>query len=160
MWAALGAGPPAATPVQTGAVSDTQTLLALHHINEQEIAYGRYAARKADKAEVRRYASLIAADHALFDRRIVAIARARGVPMATLPLTAEEQTTFIKIQTAQRPEFDQVFLDAMRNGHMKAMALVEQSQRKAQDPRLRALLGKMRPILGQHHRLSENLLSS
>jgi predicted outer membrane protein len=156
--AALGAGPPARAQMPTGAVRDTQVLLQLHHINEQEIAIGRYAQKKAGKAEIRRYATLLEADHKFFDKRIVALARERGVPMVTLPLSAEEQTTFEKVQAANTPDFDKAFLDAMRAGHLKAMALVDEAQRKAQDPGLRSLLRKMRPILGQHHRLSEDLL--
>lgn len=167
----------ASTP-QPGSMMSPPTasvLAKMHQVNRMEIDLGRVAATNGATRRVRAYGRRLARDHAFADRKVQALARAEkidlekpmpvppgggnaGMPSLGQERQMEQQNQMMaKLQQANGPEFDQLYLQAMIRGHEQAIAMLEGVESTTGDAGLRHLLSRMVPILHQHLDLARHL---
>jgi putative membrane protein len=146
---------------------DAQALFDLHELHDGEIRIARLAQSRAKSAAARRSAQQLALDHTRRDQSVVALARQRGLELASLTPTEEEtqrarqrREWVDRLQTLTGDEFDCEFGNALVQGNTSAISLVAQQRARVQDPDLRLLIDGTLPMLRHHlgiaHKLSED----
>jgi predicted outer membrane protein len=56
--------------------------------------------------------------------------------------------------------FDRAFAQAMQKDHQKAIAIVEASRQRIDDPKLEALLDQLQATLRAHEQIASNMLAA
>jgi putative membrane protein len=147
--------------------ADAQALFDLHELHDGEIRIARLAQSRAKSASARRSGQQLALDHTRRDQDVAALARQRGVELASLTPTegetqrAQQRREWVgRLQTLTGDDFDREFAMALVQGNASAISLVAQQRARVQDPDLRLLIDDTLPMLKQHlgiaHKLSED----
>lgn len=149
----------AAASTATAAVAlDAQEVVSLiHHTSGIEIMLGELAKQKGHSAAIRRYGDRLARDHRFADRKIMALARRERIIVLEQEPDSLEKQADQKLQGAQGVQFDALFLAEMEKGHQRVINALSATEGQLRDLRLRDLVGRLLPILKQHHHLAANL---
>lgn len=134
-----------------------EILSQLHQTNQMEILMGQMAQEKGQSARIKRFGTLLVRDHQFGDKKILALARDKGVEMGPMEHSYEHQQMLDRLQSAGGEEFDRAFLQAQAEGHRRAIALLESAKDGTGDPDVDGLIAKQLPIIRQHYDLSANL---
>jgi putative membrane protein len=136
----------------------------IHHVNQMEIEMGKLAMEKAESQEVRAFAERLMRDHQMSDRKLLAFAKDKNIPIErTQTLTAadlaKDQETSAQLHAATGSSFDRLYLQKMAEGHSATINDITAAIDELPDRSERNFLAKIRPIIGQHERLANILLS-
>ena len=140
-------------------------LSKIHQTNQMEVSLGHLAEEKATRSGVRAYGDRLWRDHHIADLKVKALARAEGVELIQpKPQTKQErqfqqsQMKIVdKLKAVQGPEFDQIYLNAMVQGHTHAIDTLDDVAGRLNDENVRSLVEKLIPILKQHRELARHL---
>jgi putative membrane protein len=154
----LGASAPARSEDPAPVVAPN-VLSEIHRENLAEIAMGELAAARGGSAELRRFGDRLVRDHRLADRRIIAYARSRGIPLGPPDGPPEDREAMRRaLEQADELEFDRAFLMAMVEHHEKDIRTLTAARHQSGDRALRTLVVKLIPLLEQHRSIANILL--
>lgn len=134
-----------------------EILSQVHQANQMEILMGQMAQEKGQAARVQRLGTVLIRDHQFADRKVLDLAREKGVEMGPMEHSFEHQRTLDRLQGAQGEEFDRAFLQEQASGHRRAIALLESAAGGTGDQDVDGWIAKQLPILRQHYDISANL---
>ena len=145
------------------ALSPSQLVATLHHVNQMEITAGQMAQQNGAAAAVKDLGRTLVLDHQAADDQITNYARAKGMPLMDVPANVKNaqqamQAKLNKLQGMSGSGFDQQFALDMAQGHTKVLALIDASRSTVRDEGLVVLLDKLEPTLRKHRQLAENIL--
>lgn len=149
------AGATGSSAALTGA--DKKGLVDMAVSNMNEIAAGKLAVSKSQNADVKAFAQQMIDDHGSALTEVQTLAQTKGVTLPTEP-DAKHKAMAAKLEKLSGPEFDKEY---MKNGglvdHKTVHALLMKDQKAAKDPDVKALAGKMLPVVEQHLKSAQTI---
>ncbi|HEY7642253.1 MAG TPA: DUF4142 domain-containing protein [Steroidobacteraceae bacterium] len=126
-------------------------------IGKAEIELGQLALKNTQDKQVRTYAERMVKDHSAADQKLKAIAAKENLQLPQ-SLDPEHESLKTKLQGLKGEEFDRAYVQAMANGHDKAVALFESASQQSQMPdELKQFAASTLPTLEQHKEMAHSL---
>jgi putative membrane protein len=128
---------------------DAQFLVDAAEINLMEVHMGRMAGEKAMMQEVKDFGKKMEADHqkAYDDMAALAASKNIAVPGSPSEATMKDHQN---MNEKTGYDFDRAFMDAMVDGHEKAISKFEKAADDCEDAEIKAWAAKMLPDLNAH----------
>jgi predicted outer membrane protein len=137
--------------------SDQQAIIDMAMANMAEVEMGKAVVAKSSNDDVKRFAQQMVDDHGQALTEVQNLAQAKGV---TLPgsLDAKHNAELAKLQGMSGAALDKAYMakggvQDHRAVHAKLMSI----EKKAKDPDVKALAGKMLPVVEQHLKHAEQM---
>jgi putative membrane protein len=131
--------PPTTQTPATDAPSDKDFLVRALRVNRLELLIGQMALKRGTTAEVKATGQKMVQKHTEFGRQLSALAQI--APKAGAPkLSADQQSTLVRLASLSGDAFDRSFKDAVDSGHVQELAMYRDEMSHAVDSRLRALV--------------------
>ena len=150
--AAASMAAPMKGPVTKGRMSgaDRAFMLKAAGSGLYEVEVSKLAVDKAESADVKKYASMLADDHTKANAELVALAEARGVKLPAQP-PANKRERITRISTMSGAAFDQAYVKQVGIGDHKAdITMFEKASRTGKDPEIKAWVDGKLPKLREH----------
>jgi predicted outer membrane protein len=138
-------------------VIEAEELLSwMHRADLMEIADGNLAKEKGNTVLVQALGDRIARDHQMVDRLVLRLVKDLGIEMPAAPERASKAMS--SLFTSSGRAFDQEYVTLIIDRKMQdIVSLSEAYDQQPKDSSLRALLGKLLPILKQQLQVSKNI---
>lgn len=136
----------------------------LHAINLSEIEAGDLAARKACRADVKRFARIVARDHRALDVTVQRLSQQNRIQLNEVFVDEFERQNFLKQENDNRRLrrmegcADRAFLVSMRDAHVFSYRVVNEALADAASAPMRRELLSTRANVLKHYNMSLNLL--
>lgn len=117
--------------------------------NLAEVKLGKLAEQKAGSEGVRTFGRTLAKDHADANKKIAALAKAKGVTLPSAP-KSEAQAAYDKLSKLSGDAFDKEFVKDMVDDHEKDVAEYEKHAAMKDDPQVAKLAADILPTLRSH----------
>jgi putative membrane protein len=114
-----------------------------------EVAVGKVAEQKAVNQQVKAFAEMMVKDHGKANEALIAIAKAKNITLPTEP-DADHQKELSDLSAKSATDFDKAYVDAMVDGHKKAVALFEDGSKNCKDTELKAFATNTLPTIKGH----------
>lgn len=148
--------------------SDKLFLWRMHWINQMEIQSGEIAKSHGHASGVAGFGTVLVQDHRQLENKVARIADRKRIE---LQLTSDEyrrvreplarqMTMTMDLAHEKGADFDRKFLNHMADGHLAAIDLLRTYRGTTNDDDIRALIDETLPLLQEHHRIAEALLSA
>lgn len=129
-----------------------------HELNVMEIDLGKAAIKTAKSDAVKEYGRMLVKEHGESNKKILAMAKARGqkIPAEKLATEVEKQekadakAAAAKLKKLKGSEFDTAFLAQMVADHERELAKVDAMVAQVEDTELAEMVRATKPVL-QHH---------
>ena len=149
--AATAATPAPAAPAE---LSDANIVALLDHANAADSTAGALAATKATNPQVKQFAKLMMSEHHALRKQGADLAKRLKVtpePPANDPVTPLAQQETQALQSAPKgAEFDKTYIDQEVAAHQAVLDLANKAHDQAQNPELKALIEKAKPVIEKH----------
>jgi putative membrane protein len=155
------AAPSATDTAATEEFTDGNIAALLDEANKADSAAGAAAVKKASSPAVKKFAREMMADHHALRQAGEQVAKQAGItpsapandPVAPLA----QQETSVLDSTPAGPGFDRAYIDQEVAAHRAVKDLLERSEGEADNPDLKAAIGKARPVVDRHLKEAEGL---
>jgi putative membrane protein len=137
--------------------ADQNLMRDLAQANMSEIEAGKLAQSKSKNEQVLKFAQQMVDDHTKAQQQLQQLAQAKGVTLPTEP-DAKHKAEMKMLSALSGDAFDRQYM--ARGGvadHKSAHKLVQRVEKRAADPDLKALAGKMLPTIDQHLAMAEEI---
>ncbi|MGN6637740.1 MAG: DUF4142 domain-containing protein [Mucilaginibacter sp.] len=114
-----------------------------------EVNLGKVAEVKASNTRVKNFAAMMVTDHSKAGNALADLAKSKNITLPTAPDTSAQQKAQ-KLAKKSGKDFDKDYVDAMVDGHKKAVKLFEDASQNLKDPDLKAFAIKTLPTLKMH----------
>jgi putative membrane protein len=147
------------------ALSDAQIVRIAGDANDSEVDQGRYALVHAQSAAVKRFAQHMVSAHADIGRKMTEMAKLQSIVPAPSPQSIKVHTagrrTLDAMKESTELEFDRTYIDAQIEEHEELLeALDGKLIPSARNAELRTRLSKIRPMVAEHLKEAEDILTS
>ncbi len=114
-----------------------------------EVALGKLAQQKSVNEKVRDFGAMMVKDHSNAGAELADIAKAKNI---TLPaaVSADEQKKIDALAKKSVKDFDKAYIDAMEDGHNKALKLFQDEAQKGTDAALKAFASRTVAVVQKH----------
>jgi len=155
---AVGADTAAAT---TEELTDGNIAALIDEANKADSSAGAVAVKKASNPEVKRFARMMMGEHhalRLAGEKVVKEAKITPSAPANDPVAplARQETSVLDSAPAGA-RFDRAYIDQEVAAHRAVKDLLERSEGEADNPDLKAVIGKARPVVDRHLKEAEVL---
>ncbi len=156
---ALTAGAPlAARPAAAQVRSDADFVREAAQGGLAEVELGRLAADRAEREDVRSFGRRMVQDHGAANAELAALAARENLAVPN-DLDARHQAVRDRLAGLQGAAFDRAYMDEMVEDHRQDVALFEWHARHGQDPDLRAWSAGTLPVLRDHLRMAQDIVT-
>jgi putative membrane protein len=114
-----------------------------------EVEAGKLAVTKAASTRVKDFAAMMVNDHSRAGNELAQIAQNEDITLPTGPDTTQKKKA-AELSQKSGKDFDKAYVDAMVDGHKKAVSLFEDGSKNLKDSTLRAFAVKTLPTLKMH----------
>jgi putative membrane protein len=144
----------APTPANAEKLSTTDQFFVddAARVNLAAIQLGELGVKKGSTPDIRSLAQTLLDEHKKLGDRLQAISTREGFPLPAEP-NADQKATRDRLAGLSGPEFDQAFLDELKNAHLRAILIFREESQNGQDPQLKSLAESTLPSLQQHQQL-------
>lgn len=151
-----------ATEASGSAVSsaDRKMMVDIAQANMAEVAAGNIAMERSQSDDVKKFATQMVDDHGKALTDVQALATSKNVKLPDGP-DAKHKTMAAGMKMLKGHTFDVQY--AKRSGvddHQATLALLKKTQAQASDADLKALAGKMQPVVEHHLMMAKELASA
>ena len=130
--------------------ADQDMLRDIAQANMAEVATGKLALEKSQDGEVKKFAQMMVDDHSTALKDVQQLAQAKAMTLPSEPDT-KHKAAMKAMQAMDGARFDRQYMSQAGVGdHRKTRQLLQKTQAKAKDGDLKALAGKMLPVVEQH----------
>jgi putative membrane protein len=144
-----------------GSLTDANIVALLDEANQADSASGAYAFGKASNPEVKAFAQLMMGEHHALRLQGQQLAKKLNVTPqlpANDPLKPAAEAEMAALKAAPKgPAFDRTYIDQEVAIHKAVLDLAEQAHGAAQNPELKALIEKAKPVIEKHRDRAEEL---
>lgn len=129
--------------------ADTKFIKEVGEANKGELKMAELGAQKAERAEVKEFATMLVTDHTKCGTELTNLAQSKGVEMSAIvaPGAAE---AFKDLEQKSGKDFDKAFLDKMIDEHQDLISKFEDMQKDATDAELKSWIDATLPKLKSH----------
>ena len=130
---------------------DSTFLKTLAEGGRAEVEAGQLAANKGSSDAVRKFGMMMAKDHGDANKKVAAVAKAKGVELPTA--FGPEKTEMLNgLRTQEGPRFDQEYLAHMVSAHEKTVELLKAEIAGGESSDTKALAQDLLPTVQSHLR--------
>ena len=130
--------------------ADNTTLVKIAQANIAEVEAGKLALEKSQNDEVKKFAQMMVDDHSKALTDVQALATSKSVSLPTEP-DAKHKAAMAKLKAAKGSTFDTQYMKrAGLADHEATDRLLKMTSLHAKDADLKALAGKMLPVVESH----------
>jgi putative membrane protein len=141
--------------------TDANIAALLDEANKADSAAGAVAVKKASSPEVKRFARMMMGEHhalRMAGEKVVKQAKLTPSAPANDPVAPlAQQETSVLDSTPAGSGFDRAYIDQEVAAHRAVKDLLERSEGEADNPDLKAVIGKARPVVDRHLKEAEEL---
>lgn len=156
--AAVGAD---TAPATTEEFTDANIAALLDEANKADSSAGAVAMKKASSPEVKKFARMMMGEHhalRVAGEKVVKQAKLTPSAPANDPVAPlAQQETSVLDSTPAGSGFDRAYIDQEVAAHRAVKDLLERSEGEADNPDLKAVIGKARPVVDRHLKEAEEL---
>jgi len=138
--------------------TDTAWTQRVSQASAAEIRLAELARLRTSNQAVRDLAQKLSDDHGKASDELKQIASRKGIPLPAAT-DAKREALYDRLSKLNGLEFDQAYASAMYDEHRADIADFQQQADSGGDPDLKSFAIKTLPILQEHLRITENLLS-
>lgn len=114
-----------------------------------EVAAGKMALEKTTNPRVKSFAGMMVTDHTKANTELTGLAKTKNITLPTAP-GADHQKKADELSKKTGADFDKAYVDAMVDGHKKAVKLFTDASQNCKDADLKAFAAKTLPTLQMH----------
>jgi putative membrane protein len=114
-----------------------------------EVAVGKMAATNATSTRIKNFADMMVTDHTKAGDELAALAKTKNITLPAAP-DADAQKKADDLSKKTGKDFDKAYVDAMVDGHEKAVKLFTDASQNCKDADLKAFATKTLPTLKMH----------
>jgi putative membrane protein len=114
-----------------------------------EVAAGKMASTKATSARIKKFADMMVTDHTKAGDELAALANTKNITLPAAP-DADAQKKADDLSKKTGKDFDKAYVNAMVDGHEKAVKLFTDASQNCKDADLKAFATKTLPTLKMH----------
>jgi putative membrane protein len=114
-----------------------------------EVKVAELGAAKAENADVKAFALMIAADHTKVNEELKALATTKGIELSAV-IEPKHADTFQGLEKAAGAAFDKEFLATLVSSHKKSVSNFEEAAKDAKNADVKAFAEKTLPALKTH----------
>ncbi|MEU6869008.1 DUF4142 domain-containing protein [Streptomyces sp. NPDC046876] len=103
-----------------------------------ELPAGRQAQQRGKRPAIRTAGEHLVEGHTELDRRVLEVGQALGMDLPNQP-SPQQQAWLAQLDTAQGPQYEQLFIQLLRRAHGKVFTLVAQIRAQTRNSMVRAL---------------------
>jgi putative membrane protein len=133
-----------------------KVLQQIHEVNQMEIEAARMAEKKAVSDDVREFAKDLREQHADLDKRVMDMAKKKGVQLQTGNIDHGNMQDLGNVTGVQ---FDQQFLASMLDGHSEAIKDFSRIPMDVHDEDVEKLVDDALPQLHEHYQKASTTLA-
>ena len=114
-----------------------------------EVGLGKMAINRTSNQKIREFAHMMVADHGKANTELIELAKKKNI---TLPgaLDTEHQKMTDSVSKLSGTDFARSYVNAMVEGHKKALALMQDEAANGKDADLKAFAAKTAPVVQMH----------
>lgn len=114
-----------------------------------EVGLGKMVINRTSNQKIREFAHMMVADHGKANTELIEIAKKKNI---TLPgtLDTDHQKMTDSISKLSGTDFDRAYVNAMVEGHKKALALLQNEASNGKDADLKTFAAKTAPVVQKH----------
>lgn len=114
-----------------------------------EVGLGKMAVNRTSNQKIREFAHMMVADHGKANTELIELAKKKNI---TLPgtLDTEHQKMTDSVSKLSGTDFARAYVNAMVEGHKKALALMQNEATNGKDVDLKAFAAKTAPVVQRH----------
>ena len=120
-----------------------------------EVELGKLAAEKASSDAVKKFGQRMVDDHSKANDELKALAQNKKITLPT-EIGAEEKALRERLVKLSGPAFDQAYMKAMLNDHLKDVGEFRTESRSGKDPEVKAWAAKTLPTLEEHLKMARD----
>jgi len=120
-----------------------------------EVELGKLAADKASSDAVKRFGQRMVDDHSKANDELKALAQTRKITLPT-EIGPEEKALRDRLVKLSGTAFDQAYMKAMLNDHLKDVGEFRTESRSGKDPDVKAWAARTLPTLEEHLKLARD----
>jgi putative membrane protein len=129
---------------------DQSMLRDIAEANLAEVASGQLALEKAKSDQVKQFAQMMVDDHSKALKDVEQLAQDKNVKLPSGP-GVKHKAVMAELKMIKGDTFDKKYMaHAGLDDHKATLALLQKTQSQAKDPDLKALAGKMVPVVQEH----------
>lgn len=114
-----------------------------------EVGLGKMAIMRTSNQKIREFAHMMVADHGKANTELIEIAKKKNIALPGM-LDTEHQKKADSISKLSGTDFAGAYVDAMIEGHKKALALMQNEAANGKDADLKAFAAKLVPVVQMH----------
>lgn len=120
-----------------------------------EVELGKLAAEKASSDAVKQFGQRMVDDHSKANEELKALAQSKKITLPT-EIGPEEKALRDRLVKLSGPAFDQAYMKAMLNDHLKDVGEFRTESRSGKDPNVKAWAAKTLPTLEEHLKMARD----
>ena len=120
-----------------------------------EVELGKLAAEKASNAEVKKFAQHMVDDHGKANDELKALAATKNIRLPAEP-DAQQKATHARLAKMSGVGFDRAYMQAMVQGHTKAVADFRHESQAGRDSDVKAFAAKTLPTIEDHLKMAKS----
>lgn len=137
--------------------ADQGMLRDIAEANMAEVASGQLALEKAQGDQVKQFAQMMVDDHSKALKDVQQLAEDKNVKLPSGP-GVKHKTVMLELKAIKGNTFDKKYVaHAGLDDHKATLALLQKTQSKAKDDDLKALAGKMLPVVQEHLKHAQDM---
>ncbi len=114
-----------------------------------EVALAKLALQKTTNPQINDFANMMVKDHSAANDALTAIAKNKSITLPTA-VSADDQKAMDDLSKKSGKDFDKAYVDAMIDGHKKALSLFEDAAKNCKDADLKAFAANTAPTVQMH----------
>lgn len=114
-----------------------------------EVKLATLGSQKAERADVKEFASMLVTDHTTLNGELATLAQAKKVELSAV-ISPKAAETFKDLEMKSGADFDKAFLTHMEKAHKSSVDRFEDAQKDAADSDLKGWVSKTLPTLKAH----------
>lgn len=114
-----------------------------------EVKIATLGTQKAERADVKEFATMLVADHTKANEELAALAKSKRVEFSAV-IDPKSAGVFEDLEKERGADFDKAFLSHLKSAHKSTVASFEEASKDATDAEVKAWAGKMLPTLKAH----------
>lgn len=127
--------------------------------NNFEIQLSQAALEQSTNADVQAYAQRMIEEHTLANRQLATLASEQGMPLPS-GMGALNQAIMEQVSQLDGTAFDQAYMNAQVNSHMKAIALFRTEIQQGRDQGLVSFANQQLPLIREHYEMASQMTAT
>lgn len=114
-----------------------------------EVKIATLGTQKAERADVKNFATMLVTDHTKANAELTALAEAKKVELSAV-INPDSAGMFKDLEKESGKDFDKAFLDHLESSHKESISTFEDAEKNAADGEVKSFASATLPVLRTH----------